>query len=202
MKFSNLKVWVQKNTFTTKKSLKFCFVLSFRPVDITRICAECWENILSATFPRSVREHSVHAPFTYERLLHARGVRRTNLDKVSCSWEELTKWTVARWLQTTACWRHHVSHVHRVNSHFLRGVEDCNGYFSKRGGVMVNGRHGQWPQSVDCPLKAAQTNTAREGDRERAKARIERVCVRGGDTCLSIQAFSDNHQMLLVTGRC
>jgi len=33
---------------------------------------------------------------------------------------------------------------------------------------------------VDCPLKAAQTNTAREGDRERAKARIERVCVRGG----------------------
>ena len=35
--------------------------------------------------------------------------------------------------------------------------------------------HGQWLQDVDCPLKAAQTNTAREGDRERAKARIEPI---------------------------
>jgi len=39
--------------------------------------------------------------------------------------------------------------------------------------------HDQWPQGVDCPLKATQTNTARAGDRERAKARIERVCVKG-----------------------
>ena len=32
MKFPNLKFWVQKNTFTTNKSLKFCFVQRFRPV--------------------------------------------------------------------------------------------------------------------------------------------------------------------------
>jgi len=29
----NSRIWNQKNTFTTKKSLKFCFVQRFRPVD-------------------------------------------------------------------------------------------------------------------------------------------------------------------------
>jgi len=33
MKFSDLKFWVQKNTFATKKSLKFCFVQRFRPLE-------------------------------------------------------------------------------------------------------------------------------------------------------------------------
>ena len=52
LKFSDLKFWVQDNTFATKKSMKFCFVQRFRPLGRTW-CFDKVPNLRSSFWRKS-----------------------------------------------------------------------------------------------------------------------------------------------------